>query len=933
MKISAKLNLFFASIILFVFQSLSQPSGWQYKKEITIWNNQNNNSLTDYQIKVVFDHAAMVSAGKSKTVAEDIRFLDSDNSTNLNYWLESGINTSNCIAWVKVPSILGNSVKKIYLYYGNSNAAGQSVGEPTFIFFDHFEGNSLDLNKWYKRQGTGGTYSTSGSELTLLSGINTDIYLSAKNVYQDVGSQRVRTRIRMPDWGESGTLGDFRHTWWGLYYMSDYFHMSGNKDGFISYIDKGGASNYTVVPTDLYNPKDYLKMELLLVPNISAVSKVNENVVASYITNIPTSNMKPDFCAQHWYPTSLYTQAKIVCDWVFVAKYSANEPLITVQNETPITGLIAYYPFNGNTNDESGNGMNLSIAGTPNLIKDRFNNSNSAFSYNGTSDYLYRNRTTQLLPTSALTVSAWVYSDQIDGEEDVVLSTIDTPDYGGYQITLSRQKVYFVVRTPNQEEVKADFNNIKSKWAHIVGTYDGNYIKLYVNGSLLASNTLSSSIKYGTANSFRIGSNETPPGADRKLKGCIDDVRIYNRSLSDVEILSLFYENPLLSPDIPVLTSPVTSSTGVITNPTFSWNTANFASTYQLQVSTSTTFLSTVLDQSNITGTSYTLNGLLPNTTYYWRVRSNNYVGTSGWSNIWSFTTLSNSITSVTLSTPLNFATDVPQQSTISWNTVPAATEYLYQIAEDLNFTQIKAAHRTSDAFAKENLEQNKTYYWKVRAENSTTIGTWSDVWRFTTVANKPASPTLVSPSNNSTAKINYLNPSMTLVWNAATDASEYQVQVSEYANFSTLSTDKNGIKNTTYDAAVPKSAVKYYWRVRGINGTMLGDWSEIWSFNTNLVGIEKLGNMIPETYSLQQNYPNPFNPETVIEYLIPENSFVIIKVYDTFGKESDVLVNRTQSPGRYRITWKPKDLPSGVYYYKLQSGSYIETRKMLYIR
>lgn len=89
----------------------------------------------------------------------------------------------------------------------------------------------------------------------------------------------------------------------------------------------------------------------------------------------------------------------------------------------------------------------------------------------------------------------------------------------------------------------------------------------------------------------------------------------------------------------------------------------------------------------------------------------------------------------------------------------------------------------------------------------------------------------------------------------------------------------------------------------------------------------------VPVNYSLSQNYPNPFNPTTNIEYSIPEQSFVNFKVYDILGNEVAVLVNKEQSAGKYRADFSGTDLTSGTYFYRLQAGSFIETKKMLLIK
>jgi hypothetical protein len=85
--------------------------------------------------------------------------------------------------------------------------------------------------------------------------------------------------------------------------------------------------------------------------------------------------------------------------------------------------------------------------------------------------------------------------------------------------------------------------------------------------------------------------------------------------------------------------------------------------------------------------------------------------------------------------------------------------------------------------------------------------------------------------------------------------------------------------------------------------------------------------------YYLIQNYPNPFNPSTTISYQIPKINFVTLKVYDVLGNEITILVNNKKPAGSYEIEWNASDLPSGIYFYQLHAGSYIETKKMILLK
>ena len=91
--------------------------------------------------------------------------------------------------------------------------------------------------------------------------------------------------------------------------------------------------------------------------------------------------------------------------------------------------------------------------------------------------------------------------------------------------------------------------------------------------------------------------------------------------------------------------------------------------------------------------------------------------------------------------------------------------------------------------------------------------------------------------------------------------------------------------------------------------------------------------NFIISNYILEQNYPNPFNPTTIVKYQISELSFVTVKVYDVLGKEIETLVNEEKSANVYEIEFDGKGLTSGIYFYQLQAGSFVETKKMILMK
>jgi hypothetical protein len=103
---------------------------------------------------------------------------------------------------------------------------------------------------------------------------------------------------------------------------------------------------------------------------------------------------------------------------------------------------------------------------------------------------------------------------------------------------------------------------------------------------------------------------------------------------------------------------------------------------------------------------------------------------------------------------------------------------------------------------------------------------------------------------------------------------------------------------------------------------------------NLNKEGVEGETNLtIPTEYGLDQNYPNPFNPATIINYQLPENNHVSLKVYDILGNLVSRLVDKEMEAGYHSVNWNASQLASGIYIYRIISGSYISTKKMILMK
>ena len=101
----------------------------------------------------------------------------------------------------------------------------------------------------------------------------------------------------------------------------------------------------------------------------------------------------------------------------------------------------------------------------------------------------------------------------------------------------------------------------------------------------------------------------------------------------------------------------------------------------------------------------------------------------------------------------------------------------------------------------------------------------------------------------------------------------------------------------------------------------------------SDLVAVKSQRNMSPQKFSLEQNFPNPFNPTTTISFDLPERSKVQLKIFNILGEEVKDLINEEKAAGHYEYQWNARGLASGVYFYRLKSGSFVETKKLILLR
>ncbi len=154
----------------------------------------------------------------------------------------------------------------------------------------------------------------------------------------------------------------------------------------------------------------------------------------------------------------------------------------------------------------------------------------------------------------------------------------------------------------------------------------------------------------------------------------------------------------------------------------------------------------------------------------------------------------------------------------------------------------------------------------------------------------------------------------------------EYQHEWANNQSFTGSSITNIPAPNTS--VTLPGLAPNTWWRVRAGNIFGWGPFSQARNFS--IITDVTTEDGLPTEFALIQNYPNPFNPGTTIKFQIPATSFVELKVFDMLGKEVTTLVNEELSPGFYKIDFDGSGLASGVYFYRIKTGEFVQTKKLI---
>ncbi len=386
----------------------------------------------------------------------------------------------------------------------------------------------------------------------------------------------------------------------------------------------------------------------------------------------------------------------------------------------------------------------------------------------------------------------------------------------------------------------------------------------------------------------------------------------------------------------PTLISPRNNSTRQPLVPVFSWSKVPGTGVkYEIMVSDDNLFNNVVYSRKQIPSTSTSIDiELAPEKGYYWKIKASNEVGESPWSNYFKFTTGIAGPAQPLLAEPLNQATEVPVTPTLKWHPAVGATQYLLQVAKDVDFSVIvedmdETANIADTVYEITSLEYYTTYYWRVAAMNDGGTSKWSDSRLFITVNNPPdMAPTMNSPLDGT---IDVLPP-VAFTWDPVENSTKYQLQITQN---STTFTDEDNIVDeiinaptTNYSWPDVEYNTTYYWRVRALNNAGPGPWAPAWSFTTSVNSVDEQESVYNLTIM-----PNPASDKACFGFYLPLPAKVTVRVFDILGREIGTVVDGNLQEGSHNYVWDCSQLRPGVCYCRITLGNYTSLRQMVITR
>ena len=388
----------------------------------------------------------------------------------------------------------------------------------------------------------------------------------------------------------------------------------------------------------------------------------------------------------------------------------------------------------------------------------------------------------------------------------------------------------------------------------------------------------------------------------------------------------------------PNLIYPENAESNITTDVQMLWSNVPTANNYDIRFSTDEAFVNE-FGQNGVKTNSLLQKDLLPNTVYYWKVRSNDQWGTSPWSEVYVFNTGEGFTNVPTLIYPENLSIKLPTTGIMNWKSSDNATSYNLQIATDLKFNQADIVREVSNindtTYTYTDLDSFKEYWFRVASVNQTTTSDFSKSHRFRTIAQPPTEQAIaIKPVDGESAvpakKIGFEWSKVARTDLGLASESGYELLISKNQDF----TDTLIYNPRVFDEFISyegkfELATTYFWKTRGWNEAGFGPWSEGFSFTTDIQTTVTGGNFDFGTTIV----PNPIQNSAELRFNLDTPGNVSFTIIDQTGKTVFTLENIKGNGSQNVLPLNLDNLSNGSYLFKLQTGAKFQSGKIIISR
>ena len=326
------------------------------------------------------------------------------------------------------------------------------------------------------------------------------------------------------------------------------------------------------------------------------------------------------------------------------------------------------------------------------------------------------------------------------------------------------------------------------------------------------------------------------------------------------------------TPTIPTLVAPLNNSVDLGTELTFSWENEGVADHFKIEIYKDSGIKNLFYAKDSVTNTSITINNFKQGSQYFWRVRSTNKNGNSGYSDLYKFRTRIGEPSILALIEPMNSAIGLDNSITFKWEPIDSAKYYNLQIADNSNFHNV---HFEFDNISKNeitvtNLDEGVQYYWRVTSYNQLGSTTVSNTYNFSTHVGLPDLPVALSPVNNA----HNIDTEVSFSWEAAVNTEFYHLEIATDKSFNSLVYSEDTLTINSIKLKDIGEGRKYFWRVRALNTYGNSNFTE------------------KNTFTVKVNKPSDLAAE------IPEEDFIKLSWKDNSKVEKRFIIERKVKTG-----------------------------------